>query len=320
MDDQLIDKMADAIIISMVKQGALASPDSWIVKQAAIGGPGSWMAAGMQAMRNGLNPQQLAQLRSNTGRGGMIGAGIGTALGMIRGARQTAQQAGGWRNASFGQYAKNMAGQGAIGGLGGGVVGAGAGAVGTYGKNIYQGASTIHANDLKDITAGRAMQNLGNKAQNMYNMVHEGERGLQNSIARNQEIAAGAEKNQGFLDKHLGWLFGKSKNTKTLENAQGEINGAKNALNKLQNRAFYTAGKYQGNYDKESTKLRQYIKNRGDVGNMTTLPSTYFQDIMTGTQKNINALGKNGVGIERPDGTITRAMTVPVRTVVKQRN
>lgn len=147
MNDQLIDKMADAIVISMIKQGALTVPEGLTIKQAAIVGPGSWMAAGMQAMRNGLNPAQLAQLKRNTGRGGMIGAGIGTALGMIRGARQTAQQAGGWRNASFGQYAKNMAGQGAIGGIGGGVVGAGAGAVGTYGKNIYNAAKEIHGND-----------------------------------------------------------------------------------------------------------------------------------------------------------------------------
>lgn len=286
MNDQLIDKLADAILISMVKRGALASPDNWTVKQAAVIGPGSWIAAGMQAMRNGLTPAQLAQLKRNTGRGAMIGAGIGTTLGMIRGARQTAQQAGGWRNASFGQYAKNMIGQGAMGGIGGGVAGAGAGAAGTYGKNIYQGASAIHANDLKDMAAAHAMQNLGNKAQAKGDMVQKGQKILQNSVKKNQETIADTKADRGFFSR----LFSLGRDARTIGNAQGEIEGATKALNKLEKGIGQSAARYQNEFNTEMGNLQGYMKNRNVASNMTTLPANYFQNVMGNAQQNINNL------------------------------
>ena len=285
MDDQLIDKMADAIIISMVKHGAFASSDNLAVKQAAIVGPGSWMAAGMQAMRNGLNPQQIAQLKSNAGKGGMIGAGIGTALGMIRGARQTARQAGGWGNASFGQYVKNIAGQGAVGGIGGSVMGAGAGAMGTYGKNIYNAAKEIHGNDLRDIAAGQGVQNIGNKAQAASARLQNSQQALQNSVRKNQEAVANSKQQQGFFGRLFGW----GNNAKTIRNANEEIGGAQKALDKVQGRKNQLADRYQENFNTEAANLQNYIQNRGNIAsNMSTLPANYLQNVMDNAQQNIN--------------------------------
>jgi len=276
MDDQLIDKMADAIVISMVKQGAAA--------------PASWASAfNYVRQRNPFTPEMVQKTKDWALKGGKmgtgVGAGIGAAAGMIRGARQTAQQAGGWRNASFGQYAKNMAGQGAMGGaIGAGVGavgGAGAGAIGAtapYMGQIAKQTVGVHKKDQQAMNIINRMRDVRTQADQQYQKV-KGQMDVQKQrMATNQQGYADANKNQNFFGK----LFGVGQNARIKEKTKANAEDAFRQINQMGSQAYSDAKGHYNNLNNIQNEMGNWLSTVGSLSNNleqhTSLPLRYIND------------------------------------------
>lgn len=291
MNDQLIDKMADAIVISMVKQGAAA--------------PASWASAfNYVRQHNPFTPEMVQKTKDWALKGGKIGtgvgAGIGAVAGMVRGARQTAQQAGGWRNASFGQYAKNMAGQGAMGGVVGAGVGAvggaGAGALGVaapYAGQVAKQTIGVHKNDLKGKAIADKFRNFGQQVNTQADNI---KRQIDVQKARrntNTQAYTDADRNQNIF----GRLTNLGQNARIKEKTKASAEDAYRQISQLNSKAYNDARNlyYNGPIESLKNELGDFVgtirRGSNNIAYQTSLPAQYFDDAANYAEDSIRNLG-----------------------------